>query len=180
MISRRSFFPLLFSFALVLITGCSHYQLGTDAPLPFHSIYVSPVTNQTLLPQARELITARLRETLLRDARVTLANSPEAADASLTVILTDYHREIATVREGDAGLARKFNLFLTASCTLSDSRNVKGPTAARGKAFFERRVVTVQRESFTDGGQLQSEYQTLPLLADALAARISHLVLDVW
>lgn len=164
--------------AAVLGTSCSHYQLGTDAPLPFRTLYVAPVTNQTQLPQAREIVTAQLRETLAHDARVTLLNAPEAADATLTVVLTDYHREIATVREGDTGLARKFNLTLGATCTLSDRRSGAGPGGARN--FFEHRVVSAQRESFTDGGQLQSEYQALPLLADSLAAKVAHLVLDVW
>lgn len=162
---------------VILTAGCSHYQLGTDAKLPFHTLYVAPVTNQTLLPQARELVTAQLRETFGRDGRVTLVNSPEAAEATLTIAITDYHREVATVREGDTGLARKFNLVLGATCTLADRR---GGGNAGGKVYFEHRNVSVRRESFTDGGQLQSEYQTLPLLAESLAGKVSHLVLDVW
>lgn len=164
--------------ATALTAGCSHYQLGTDAKLPFRTLYVAPVTNQTLLPQAREIVTAHLRETLARDGRITLVNSPEAADATLTVVLTDYHREIATVREGDTGLARKFNLNLGATCTLSDRRS--GSAAGGARNFFEHRAVSAQRESFTDGGQLQSEYQALPLLADSLANKVTHLLLDVW
>jgi hypothetical protein len=88
--------------------------------------------------------------------------------------------EVATVREGDAGLARKFNLYLTASCSLRDHRRGAASTPGNGTYFFERRPITVQREAFTDVGQLQSEYQALSLLAESLAARISHLVLDVW
>jgi hypothetical protein len=30
------------------------------------------------------------------------------------------------------------------------------------------------------GNQLQSEYNTLPLLAEQLADQVSHTVLDVW
>lgn len=156
----------------LLLLGCSHYQLGTDAKLAFRTLYVAPVENKTLLPQARELVSAQIREAFARDARVTLANSPESADATLTVVLTDYHRDIATVREGDTGLARKFNLTLGATCSLHDNRG--------GKDLFTRRTVSVQRESFTDSGQLQSEYQTLPLLAESLAAKVTHAVLDVW
>ena len=159
----------------VLWTGCSHYQLGTNATLSFRTLYVAPAENKTLLPQARELVSAQLREAFAHDARVTLVNSPESADATLTVTLTAFHREIATVREGDTGLARKFNLILDATCTLHDNRGGSG-----NKNFFEHRPVRVQRESFTDGGQLQSEYQTLPLLAESLANKVTHAVLDVW
>ncbi len=158
--------------ALALGASCSHYQLGTGGSLSFHTLYVAPVQNKTLLPDARPLLSTRLRETFLRDGRVSLVNSPEAADATLTVVITDYHRDAVTAREGDTGLARKFNLTLGTTCTLRDNRGAKN--------LFENRVVSVQRESFTDSGQLQSEYQTLPLLAESLADKLTHLVLDVW
>jgi hypothetical protein len=87
-------------------------------------------------------------------------------------VLNEYRRDIAAVREDDTGLARKFNVTLGALCTLRDNRN--------GKLIFENRPVNAVREVFTDSGQLQSEYQTLPLLAEALALRVAHAALDVW
>jgi hypothetical protein len=161
----------LLAFGLFL-AGCSHYHLGTGGQLTFRTLYLAPVENKTLLPDARALVSTRLRETFIRDGRVTLVNSPEAADVTLTIAISDYHREIATVREGDTGLARKFNLTLGTTCTLRDNRGAKN--------IFENRLVSVQRESFTDSGQIQSEYQTLPLLAESLADKLSHTVLDVW
>jgi hypothetical protein len=164
------FLPVL-AFAF-LLGACSHYQLGTDAKLSFRTLYVAPVGNKTRLPQARELVSTQIREAFEHDPRVTLADSPESADATLTVVISDYHRDVATVREGDTGLARKFNLTLTATATLRDNR--------AAKTLFENRPVSVEREAFTDSGQLQNEYQTLPLLADALAAKLTHAALDVW
>ncbi|MBI5766199.1 MAG: hypothetical protein HZA93_00270 [Verrucomicrobia bacterium] len=153
-------------------TACTHYQLGTGARPTFQSIYVEPVANKTLVPQAREAVTTHLRQTLLRDARLTLAHSPENADATLRVTITDFHRDTASPREGDTGLARKFNLTLGAACTLRDNRS--------GRTIVEARPISVQREAFTDSGQLQSEYQTIPLLAESLAGKIAHAILDVW
>jgi len=158
----------------VLWTSCSHYQLGTGSveKLSFNTLYVAPVENKTLLPEARALLSTQLRETFARDGRVALADSPEAADATLTVVITDYHRDVTSVREGDTGLARKFNLTLGTTCTLRDNRG--------GKDIFSNRPVSAQREAFTDSGQLQTEYQTLPLLAEALAQKVAHAALDVW
>lgn len=161
--------------ALVLtlsLAACGHYQLGTGSSVSFRTLYVAPVENKALLPQARALLSTQLRETLLRDGRVTLVDSPASAEATLQVVISDYHREIAAVREDDTGLARKFNLVLAATCTLRDNRS--------GKNLFEGRLVNATREAFTDGGQLQSEYQALPLLAETLSARITHAALDVW
>jgi len=108
-------------------------------------------------------------------------NSSEAADVTLSVVITDYHRETVAVRETDTGLANKLALILTATCSLHDNRS--------GKMLFADRVVSVQRRAFTDNGipsttgagdQLQSEYNTMPLLAESLAGRLAHTVLDVW
>ena len=98
--------------------------------------------------------------------------SAEAADATLAVTITAYRRDILTVREGDTGLARKFNVTLTTAATLRDQRG--------HKILFENRPIEVHREVFTDSGQLQSEYQTLPLLAESLATKVTHAALDVW
>ena len=76
------------------------------------------------------------------------------------------------MREGDTGLARKLNVTLGVTCTLRDNRT--------GKAIWEKRLINATREIFTDSGQLQSEYQALPLLAEALSARVLSAALDAW
>ncbi len=157
---------------LLLLTGCANYQLGTGSTPSFRTLYVEPVANKTLLPQAQAIVSTRLRESFARDGRVALANGAGGTDATLTLTITDYRREIAAVREGDTGLARKFNVTLDATCTLRDQRT--------GKTIFENRPVSAVREVFTDSGQLQSEYQALPLLAEALATKVVHAALDVW
>ena len=157
---------------VALLTGCSHYRLGTGQNLAFQTLYIAPVENKTMLPQAVALVSTALRDEFLRDGRVTLVNSPEQADATLTLTLSDYHRDVATVRPGDTGLARTFTLTLGATVTLHDNR--------AGRDLFSKRPVDAGRDAYTDSGQLQSEYQSLPLLAGALAKKISHAALDVW
>jgi hypothetical protein len=166
------------------LAGCSHYHLGPGGgALPFATLYVAPVSNRTKLPQSRAIVSAQVRQAFLRDGRAVLVDSPGEADATLEIALTDYHREVAASREDDTGLARKFTLFLTASCRFRDNRT--------GRIWFEGRVVTAQKESFVDNGlgdvplglsndQLQSEYNELPQLANSLADQITHAVLDVW
>lgn len=162
----------LFALVVTFATGCANYQLGTGSAPSFRTLYLEPVSNKTLLPQSQPLLSTRLRETFARDGRVSLGSSAGTSDATLTVVIDQYHREVAAVREGDTGLARKFNVTLGATCTLRDNRS--------GKLIFERRPISAVREVFTDSGQLQAEYQTLPLLADALALKVAHAALDVW
>jgi hypothetical protein len=167
---------------VLLAGGCSHYQLGTGGGrLAFTTLYIQPVENRARIPQSQAIVSTALREAFLQDGRVELVGSSQAADATLTVVLTEYHRDVAAVREVDTGLASKFALTLVSECTLRDNRS--------GRMLFEKRIVRVQRDAFTDNGapassavgdQLQSEYNTLPVLAGALADRVTHAVLDVW
>lgn len=158
--------------SLMACSGCAHYQLGTSAELEFGTLYVVPVKMVALVPQAEPVITAQLRSAFVRDGRVELSNSETLADATLTVIVRDYHREVATVRSGDTGLARKFIVTLTAEATLTDNRS--------GKVYFKNRPLVAKRDLYTDSGQQQAEYQLLPMLAEDLAAKASHAVLDTW
>jgi hypothetical protein len=164
------------------LAGCAHYQLGTTGKLAFSSLYIEPVANKVVtLPQAQAPVGTQVRQAFAEDGRVEVMDSSQAADATLTITLTDYHREVAAARENDTGLASKFVVTLGATCTLRDNRS--------GHLYFEKRVVTVQRGVYADNGvpsgpatgnQLQSEYNTIPLLAGDLANRLTHVVLDVW
>ena len=167
---RARSLAFLFVCAVFYVSGCAHYQLGTSGKLSFATLYVAPVTNRTLLPQAQAIVTTQIREAFAQDGRVALAPSPDTADASLEIRIQDYHRDVASVLENDTGLARKYTLTLEVACTLH----------SKGTTLFEDRRIRVQRDAFTDGGQLQSEYQTLPLLSEALAKKVTHTVLDVW
>jgi outer membrane lipopolysaccharide assembly protein LptE/RlpB len=164
---------LIFATALtLLLTACAHYQLGPGGKIAFTTLYVEPVENKAMLPQSVALVSTQLRESFLRDGRVTLVDSPAQADATLHVTLTDYSRAVAASRSDDTGLARKFQLTLQAECTLHNNHT--------GQAYFEKRPVSAIKESYTDSGQLQSEYNTAPLLAASLADNVAHAVLDVW
>ncbi len=171
MIARLLFYPFA-AVLLLLGSACGHYQLGTTAAPVFASLHIAPVASTPLVPQARPIVSAQLRDAFIRDGRVSLASDEARADATLLLTLTDYHREVATVRPGDTGLARKFEVTLAAEITLRDNRT--------GAELFSRRPVTVKRDLFTDGGQLQAEYQLLPLLAADLAEKARHAALDVW
>jgi len=181
---RAGFAALIRLGALCLalaFAGCAHYQWGTPGNLSFSTLYVAPIKNTTLIPQLVVPTTNIVRETFLGDGRVQLVNSAEDADATLTVVITRYVRDVAAVREQDTGLASKFSITVTTACTLMDNRT--------HKALFTNRPVVSKRDVFTDNGnphsslvgdQLQSEYNTVPLIAEDLGKKIVHSVVDVW
>jgi hypothetical protein len=169
--------------AALLTGGCANYKMGAGPAPSFATLYIEPAKNKTTLAQSRELVSTMVREAFIRDGRVALVDGRGDADATLEVTLVRYKRDNAANREDDNGLARKFTLRLTATCSLRDNRT--------GLMIFDGRTIEVQREAFTDNGlglvpfgtsndQLQSEYNTLPLLAGALSEKVTHAVLDVW
>jgi len=158
--------------ALLCLAGCAHYQLGTEGKLSFATLYVAPAANKSSVAQAQAILTTQVRNAIANDGRVALARSPDDADATLEITIRDYRRTVASVQERDTGLARKFTLTLAVTCTLRDNRTQK--------VLFADRPISAERDAFVDGGQLQSEYQTLPLLAESLGDKIAHAVLDVW
>jgi hypothetical protein len=170
--SSSRFLAVVLTGFCLLASACSHYQLGTQAKLAFSTLYVAPIENRAMLPQTQAIVETELRSALLKDGRVTLVNSPEAADAVLHVSLVGYDRDVTAANPADTGLAREFALNLRASCTLTDRRTQH--------SYFTDRKLDVTKAAFTDSGQLQSEYQTIPLLASALADEVAHAVLDVW
>jgi len=180
--SVRLFPALLLSvvcaFGGLFLSGCG-YQLGTPqaAPLAFSTLYVAPVKMRALIPQADAVLTGALREHFARDGRVTLAATPDTADAALEITIRNYSRETATADPTDTGLARKFTVVLLAEATLRDNKNTND---SAGRAYFTARPIEVRRDIFADGGQQQAEYQILPLLAQDLADKAIHAVLDTW
>jgi hypothetical protein len=158
--------------ALGLLSGCAGYRLGTGATQKFSTLFVAPIASEALIPQAQALVNTQLREALIRDGRVSLVDSAEAADAVLQVTLTGYDRAVSVSRPDDTGLARRFDVSLRAHATLTDNRTKQ--------VYFARRPLTAKRGVFTDSGLVPAEYQLLPLLAGQLAGEAVHAVLDTW
>ncbi len=157
---------------LLLFSGCANYRLGTGGQPTFSTLYVAPVINDTQSPQTVAIVSTQLREAFLNDPRIILVNTPEEADATLTVRLVRYRRDVQTALRNDTGLARKFDITLDAEASLRDNRD--------NKTLFDKRKVQAVRQVFTDSGQLQAEYQNIPLLAEVLARNVVSATLDVW
>lgn len=156
----------------LLLAGCASYRLGSPSQPAFKTVFIPPVTNDAFLPQSRAIITTHLREAFARDGRITLAAGPDDADRILEVRLAEYSREMTTARRDDTALARSFALSLDVEISLVDPRT--------GTRAPDKAPLRVTMETYTDSGQPQSEYQSVPLLAGKLATEVVHRVLDTW
>ncbi len=165
------------------LSGCKSYQLGNPAELPFKSIYIKPVTNDSFAPQAQALLSAQIREVFIRDGRTQLVTSEEAADAVLLVNLTKYDRRAAAFQANDTETASDFNLTLMTEVSLFNQN--------KGDYLFQKRLIQETSNAYVSNPYndlarpntqdfLQSEYQALPRLTRDLARKIADEVLSPW
>ena len=176
--------------ALVLLSGCAAYQWGSSAPLPYQRIYVEPVTNDSYAPQAQSILSAKIRDVLIRDGRIQLVGSPDAADAILSVNLTEYRRTGVTRDLNDTARAQDFGVTLAAEVSLYDSTNgsfylkdrrISETTYAyRGDPYAEVTANTTGAQELAAQSYFAAEYQATPLLARGLARQVADTILSNW
>lgn len=180
---RASMLAMLTLFTVAFTSGCKSYQLGNPVELPFESIYIKPVTNDSFAPQAQALLSAQIREAFIRDGRTQVLSKAEAADAVLFINLIEYKRRAAARQSVDTAVAAGFSLTLLSEVSLFDQN--------KGDYFFQNRVIQKSANAFVNdpyatpaGTQtqdfLQSEYQAMPRLTRELARRIADEVLSPW
>ncbi len=167
----RSFLPSLL-LAVFLNAGCSHYRLGQPTKLPFRTLYVVPVANNSYAPQVQVPLTNDIVQSFLRDGTVQITKDKHTADVVLAVTISDYKRNVSTTREDDTFLARSYDVTLEAECTLTDQRT--------DKVYFENRNVSATNEVFFDSGFQSDEYQDIPKLTRELGREVRDLVLSNW
>ena len=174
---------MLAFFTLAFISGCNSYQLGNPVELPFESIYIKPVTNDSFAPQAQALLSAQIRDAFIRDGRTKLVTSREAADAVLLINLTDYNRLVAARQSEDTTLAASFSLVLAAEVSLFNQN--------KGDYYFQERMIKESSNAYANNPYatpptaqtqdfLQIEYQAMPRLTHDLSRRIADEVLSTW
>jgi hypothetical protein len=180
---RASILAIFVIFTAALISGCKSYQFGNPTELPFDSIYIKPVTNDSFAPQAQALISSQIRDIFIHDGRTKLVTSSEAADAVLIVNLTEYKRHAAARRSVDTTMAANFSLTLSAEVSLFNQN--------KGEYYFQERMIQKSSNAYVEDlyaspgdsqtqGFLQSEYQAMPRLTRDLARRIADEVLNPW
>ncbi len=171
MAKRSPVFPLVGLLVAALLGGCSSYQLGDAASLPFSSIHVEPPLNTSSAPQAAALVGSALVRQLDRSGRVATAPA-SSAQAAVTITLVNLRREPTIARAEDTGLARRWRVTLEAEVTLIDTRT--------DTAYFTKRTVSAFDEVYSDSGLVTAEYQNMPLLASRLAEAIAQEITAVW
>ena len=180
---HTSMIAVLALFTSAFISGCNSYQLGNPAELPFESIYIKPVSNDSFAPQAQALLSTQIRDAFIRDGRTKLVTSREAADAVLLINLTEYNRRTAARQSVDTTAAASFSLVIAAEVSLFNQN--------KGDYYFQERIIKESSSAYVNNPYatpavaqtqdfLQMEYQAMPRLTHDLSRRIADEVLSTW
>lgn len=169
--------------AMIGLCGCRSYHLGHPATLPFESVFIEPAANESYAPQAQAIVSANIREVIIRDSRVKLLASREEADLVIEIVLTEYSKRSATRDPNDTEAALSFGLSLVSEVSLYDRRAKEyifqnRRVEERGEGFVNNiysNATTPDTQSF-----IQSEYQAIPRIARDLASKIADEVLSAW
>ena len=164
----RVVFSFIFS---ILFTSCSSYHLGMDQELPFSSIYITPVVNNTQAPQTQALFSKVLRDQFVQEPSLVLVGSEQNAGAVLNVEISSYDRNMSAHDE-DTDLARSYQLKIVASCSLLDARS--------GQVYFRNRSLDIKTTAYNEDHISRAQNQNFPSILDALAKKIVEEVVGVW
>ena len=152
------------------LCGCANYRLGTHANIPFSSITIEPVANDTFAPQAQALLHQQLADSLAQEKDLRVLGSD--GQATLVVRIVRYEKNVTATRSDDTVLGSSYQIEMTANCTLIDNRT--------GQPYFRDRPIYVSADSYASSGYSSSEYQTMPILTRELARKIKEAVVSTW
>ena len=154
----------------VVMSGCAGYRLGPtgEQAAGEKSIQIVPFTNRTPEPRLGDAVTAALRKQVQRDGTFRLATH-DGGDLVVTGVLTKYDRRAVSFIPGDVVTARDYDVSLTAQVTARERGS--------GKVLLDQPVTSYTLVRI--GTDLTStERQALPLLAEAMAKRVTSLLAD--
>ncbi len=168
----------LLALTLVLIlNSCSHYSVRVDDSLPFKSLYLNTVVNESFAPNIQLLFQNQLRQTLLEQTPLRLSKTPESADVQLDLRLIDYDRLVRSRSSTDPGRYNALNLTLELELSLYDSKS--------GNYLIEKARLSSNEPIFFDPTNGHSnlneiEYEALPKISRKLADAVIFQILSHW
>lgn len=139
--------------------------------LPFKSIYIVPVKNNSFAPQAQALLTNQLMQNFA-EAGLPISKTPEDAGAILTVTLENYKTYVAATKTTDTYIGDSFRLEFHANVTLTDHN--------RHNIFLCEEPVHAQITALATSGTQEITFHDMPALTQKLADNIKDLVLCPW
>lgn len=168
--SKVKIFPL-FIFTC-LLCGCMHYTTGTGTAIPFSTIYIAPVKNESLAHHVQTVLSAQISQKIATYPSLKLVNSANTADVSLETTITEFDQTAATTMPDDSIRAKSFTISISIKCSLYDNR--------AGEYLFKDHIISAAIDSRADGDYQWNKTRSIPQLSAKLADKIYDVVCKPW
>lgn len=168
--ARRLRLPV--ALALVSLSGCTGYRLGSTLPPDLKTIYVPTFANVTGQPRVEFQVTSETIRELQRQGTLKVTGESQA-DLILEAKLTKYELIPLQYRRDQALTAREYRLQLEAEVVLK--------RAGTGKVLVKDAAVAGWSTFLSQGGDLKAaERSALPAAARDLGNHIVEAVVEYW
>jgi len=160
----------LFVAALLLLAGCTGYQLGGTLPSAIQTVSLT-VVNRTGEPSIEVGVMHALRAEIQQDGRLTIVE-PGEADAVLSVTLRDYRLKAVAFDRVRGTLAREYRATINAAAVLYEEEN--------NTVIAESSGLIGEAEFPFDSDLTTAKMGALPGAAADLARKIVSTTLTAW
>ena len=154
-----------FCAAIFLLAGCAGYHLGpvNGETAGARTIQVLPFSNHTLQPRLGDAVTQAVREKLQADGTYHLAD--DAGDVVISGDIKSYNRQGLSYLNSDVLTASNYRVSIVA--------HIVARERGSGKVLLDKDL-TGYTLVHVDSDLADAERQSLPLLAEDLAERVTE------
>jgi hypothetical protein len=157
--------------ALLLLSGCAGYKLGTMLPGDINSVFIPTFVNKSKEPLLEVETTSATVDEFQKDGSLEVVDAA-SADTVLNVTLTDYILTPVAYQRDTKTAAREYRLTIFAAVVLtrqSDNTVIAQNPRVKGETTF-----------LLLGDLSSSKLQALPSAAEDLAHNIVEKVVEAW
>lgn len=158
-------------FLAALLTACTGYQLGGSKPSHLgevHSIQVSVVRNDTIMPRAAAQATNAIADAIVQDGTYRLGTADQADARLKTTLTTIDYQQVRSTRE-DALRAEELEMIVVYEWTLVDAADPRhileqGRSSGTTSFFVDPNLQTARQNALPDA---------LKRAADSMISRLA-------
>ncbi len=166
--------PLLLAAALLALSGCGHYQLGTTISERLRDVHVPTVRNESGQPGVEIELTKALIKEIQREGTLRIVPEDRAA-SRLDVVVVGYRQDSIRYNRGKSTLSEEYRMVLRAQSTFTDL-NADDPDKA-----IVMQAVREGDDTFVRGTDvITARQRCLPRAAEELAEQIVEDCVSAW
>jgi len=160
--------------ALVFLSGCANYKLGTTLSEDLRNVYVPTVRNESGQPGVEREVTKAILKEIQREGTLSLV-SEDRASTRLDIVVVGYRQDSIRFNSENTGVSEEYRMVLRASSTFTNL-NETDPK----KATILQNIVEGEDTFLRGTDTITAMQQCLPKAAEDLAEQLIDACVSAW